>query len=134
VISNLNQAMSGLKTEGEELVLVQDKNSLTDPAKKDQQDGNKSLSSSKKGTDEGERVINPTIDVQVLNKDETLASEGLRHLNDRVSEMVAFRKKELEQGITESHLRTSLAVVKSINDQFNFIWKISEDLIKTLRA
>jgi hypothetical protein len=46
--------------------------------------------------------------------------------------MVSLRKKELEQGITETQLR--LSVVKSVNDQFNFIWKISEDLLKTPKA
>jgi hypothetical protein len=51
-----------------------------------------------------------------------------------VDALVTDRKKELEQGFEEGHLRTPLAVVKSINDQFNFIWKISEDLLKTLRA
>jgi len=51
-------------------------------------------------------------------------------LNERVAELVTLRKKELEQGIIESHLRNSLAVVKSVNDQYNFIWKISEDLRK----
>ena len=62
------------------------------------------------------------------------AREGLNKMNQRVAEMVTIRKKELEQGIKETKLRTSLTMVKSVNDQFNFIWKISEDLLKTLRA
>jgi uncharacterized membrane protein (TIGR01666 family) len=62
--------------------------------------------------------------------EESQAREALTHLNERVAELVTQRKKELEQGIVESHLRNSLAVVKSVNDQYNFIWKISEDLRK----
>ena len=60
--------------------------------------------------------------------------EGINKLNEKVAELVQIRKKELEQGITQTKMRTSLTVVKSVNDQFNFIWKISEDLVKSLRA
>jgi hypothetical protein len=63
-----------------------------------------------------------------------LAGEGLRKLNRRMTDMVEIRKKELAEGITEGHLYNSLTGVKLINDQFNFIWKISEDLLKTIRA
>ncbi len=101
VISNLNQAMDGLKTEDEEHV---------------------------------EHLVNPRIDEKKIEEEALLAREGIRLLNEHVAEMVRLRKKELEQVITESHLRKSLGVVKSVNDQFNFIWKISEDLLKTLRA
>ncbi len=59
---------------------------------------------------------------------------GLTKLNEQVDQMVSFRKQELAQGIRDSGEPKNLAVVKSINDQFNFIWKISEDLLKTLRA
>jgi hypothetical protein len=38
------------------------------------------------------------------------------------------------QGIVPTGPRPSLAVVKSVSDQFNFIWKISEDLVRILRA
>jgi hypothetical protein len=62
------------------------------------------------------------------------AGEGLSKLNQRMTDMVEIRKKELADGITEAHFSTSLTGVKLINDQFNFIWKISEDLLKTLRA
>ena len=51
-----------------------------------------------------------------------------------MTDMVEIRKKELSDGITEGHLHTNLTGVKLINDQFNFIWKISEDLLKTLNA
>jgi uncharacterized membrane protein (TIGR01666 family) len=66
--------------------------------------------------------------------EERLTGEGLRRLNQRMTDMVAIRKKELADGIREGHLRGSLVGVKLINDQFNFIWKISEDLLKALRA
>jgi uncharacterized membrane protein (TIGR01666 family) len=73
-------------------------------------------------------------DEERLESNGTSAREGINRINERVAEMVAVRKKELEQGITETKIRTGLSVVKSVNDQFNFIWKISEDLVKSLRA
>ena len=42
------------------------------------------------------------------------------------------RKAELEQGIQDSPTRRQLTLVKSVNDQFNFITKISEDLLKVV--
>jgi hypothetical protein len=77
---------------------------------------------------------NESIDLKKSELEGRLAGEGLRKLNQRMTEMVEIRKKELAEGITEGHLRNSLDGVKLINDQFNFIWKISEDLLKTLRA
>ena len=106
VISNLEQAMAGLKAAGE-------KARLPEPA-------------------------DPTPG-EHASLDRTLTGElteqtDLVKLNERLDEMVSFRKKELEQGITESKRPQNLSVVKSVNDQFNFIWKISEDLLKSLRA
>ena len=51
-------------------------------------------------------------------------------MNDRVTAMILKRKAELDQGILESPTRRQLTLVKSVNDQFNFITKISEDLFK----
>jgi uncharacterized membrane protein YccC len=81
------------------------------------------------------KVDNPISSVEgtiMENEDETSARAGLNKLNEKIAEMVAVRRKELEQGIIETKIR--LSVVKSVNDQFNFIWKISEDLVKSLRA
>ncbi|MEO6960855.1 MAG: FUSC family membrane protein [Puia sp.] len=61
---------------------------------------------------------------------EAAAKEGLRKMNDRVTAMILKRKAELDQGILESPTRRQLTLVKSVNDQFNFITKISEDLFK----
>jgi len=55
-------------------------------------------------------------------------------MNERVTGMVQQRKKELEEGIHQSETASKLTLAKSVNDQFNFIWKISEDLLKTIRA
>ena len=63
---------------------------------------------------------------------EDSAKEGLRKMNDRVASLVMKRKAELEQGIQDSPTRQQLTLVKSINDQFNFITKISEDLLKVV--
>ncbi len=51
-------------------------------------------------------------------------------MNEQVGEMVRQRKKELESGILHSETSIRLTLVKSINDQFNFIWKISADILK----
>ncbi len=75
-----------------------------------------------------------SMDTKNSELENNLAGEGLRKLNQRMTDMVEIRKKELAGGMTEGHLHNSLAGVKLINDQFNFIWKISEDLLKTLRA
>jgi len=59
---------------------------------------------------------------------------GFRKINERVSEMIRQRKIELQQGITESEIANQLTNVKPVNDQFNFILKISEDLLNTLKT
>jgi uncharacterized membrane protein (TIGR01666 family) len=56
----------------------------------------------------------------------------LDRMNKRIDKMVQIRRNDLEKGIIETNTRTSLDVVKSINDQFNFIWKISEDLLRII--
>ena len=53
-------------------------------------------------------------------------------MNDRVTALIMKRKEELEKGIQDSPTRQQLTLVKSINDQFNFITKISEDLLKVV--
>lgn len=58
--------------------------------------------------------------------------EGLMKMNEQVTAMVMKRKAELEQGIIESSTRKQLTLVKSVNDQFNFITKIVEDLLRLL--
>ncbi|MEJ0081001.1 MAG: hypothetical protein WDM78_08675 [Puia sp.] len=78
--------------------------------------------------------VNESADTKTAEPEAGRAGDGLRKLNQRMTEMVEIRKKELADGITEGHLHTSLTGVKLINDQFNFIWKISEDLLKTLNA
>jgi uncharacterized membrane protein (TIGR01666 family) len=106
VISNLDQAMDGLKTRTDK----------TSPLEITGQAGEVPIKS----------------DIPPVTQPGS--QPELSRINDRLDEMVSFRKKELKQGITESRGPRNLSVVKSINDQFNFIWKISEDLLKTLRA
>ncbi|HEY4936714.1 MAG TPA: FUSC family membrane protein [Puia sp.] len=75
-------------------------------------------------------LVNSKMDLENAASDETTNRTVLGQVNDRIAEMLQVRKKELEQRIKEGHLRSSVAGVKSINDQFNFIWKISGDLMK----
>jgi uncharacterized membrane protein YccC len=65
--------------------------------------------------------------------DGSVSRQGLRQMNEKVSAIVYQRKKELEQGILDSPVSRRLNGIKSVNDQFNFISKISEDLIKILK-
>ncbi len=58
--------------------------------------------------------------------------EEIKRVNEQVALLVSQRKSELEQGIRESETARRITRVKSVNDQFNFIWKISEDLLKIL--
>lgn len=131
VVANLNQAMNGLKIAGDttpSALNVPAQNSLNQISSEISGTANKLLNES------ADRIVNTTIDSKKSELDGSYAREGLRKLNDRIADMVEIRKKELAAGITQGHLRTSLTGIKSINDQFNFIWKISEDLLKTLKA
>jgi uncharacterized membrane protein (TIGR01666 family) len=56
--------------------------------------------------------------------------EGLRNLNDKVSDLLDQRKRELNSGVTDSPVRRKLSKLKSVADQFNFISKIAIDLEK----
>ena len=107
VLANLDQAIAGLKME----------NGLAERLAENQVP-----------------VKEPSTELNILDANRSLARTGLNKLNEQVDQMVTFRKQELEQGIRDSGEPKNLAVVKSINDQFNFIWKISEDLLKTGRA
>jgi uncharacterized membrane protein (TIGR01666 family) len=66
--------------------------------------------------------------------EEISSKEGLRKMNEQVTAMVMKRKAELEQGILESPTRRRLTLAKSVNDQFNFITKIAEDLLKLING
>jgi len=130
VTANLDLAMRSLKTEDDHLSLSFNKDFQKKPAQI-----SSGISALKKGSP-AELSANPANESMEVKKSELegLAGEGLRKLNQRMTNMAEIREKELAGGIMEAHSHTSLAGVKLINDQFNFIWKISEDLLKTLRA
>jgi hypothetical protein len=131
VISNLDQVINAVKTVKEH-ALVPAAGTNENPADKiSHAESRKANELAERNTD---RLISTAIDTGKSEAEGSFAREGLRQLNDRVAEMITVRKKELEQGIRESKIRNNLTLVKSVNDQFNFIWKISEDLLKTLRA
>jgi uncharacterized membrane protein (TIGR01666 family) len=131
VVANLDQAMNGLKTVSDTIP-----SSLNLSAENTLDNISSEISGTAKEllAESPDRVVNPSIDVRKSALDGSFAREGLRKLNQRIADMVEIRKQELTAGITEGHIRSSLTGVKSINDQFNFIWKISEDLLKTLKA
>jgi uncharacterized membrane protein (TIGR01666 family) len=68
--------------------------------------------------------------IEIQDPEESSIRQGIRQMNERVGDMVRLRKKELESGILHSDTSVRLTLVKSVNDQFDFIWKISSDLLK----
>lgn len=68
-----------------------------------------------------------------ISEEEELAKNGIRQMNEQIGAMVSQRKKELEKGILESETGRRLTLVKPVNDQFNFIYKISEELVKNAK-
>ncbi|HEV3223435.1 MAG TPA: FUSC family membrane protein [Puia sp.] len=107
VIANLDEAMEGLKT------------------------GSNEIPSRSKVENPGQSV-NHIADLENSESPVSGSHIILDQLNERIDRMVQIRKKELENEIRGASTRTSLSAVKSINDQFNFIWKISEDLLKNI--
>jgi uncharacterized membrane protein (TIGR01666 family) len=107
VTFNLDKAIAGLKKLNNEIPALSD-------------------------TENPEPLAYSKMEIENTASEESVTRGVMGQLNDKIDDMVQIRKKELEQGITGTHLKTSLAVVKSINDQFNFIWKISGDLMKII--
>src|SRR5664279_499109 len=66
------------------------------------------------------------------HEDESATPREISKLNEQVALLVSKRKSELEQGIMQSETSRRITLVKSVNDQFNFIWKISDDLLKII--
>jgi uncharacterized membrane protein (TIGR01666 family) len=103
VISNLDLAISGLKD-------------INKASPKLSSEGN------------SEMAVHSIDRLEAAESGDTIDPGVLGQLNNKIDEMVQVRKKELREGITVGHLKTNLSIIKSINDQFNFIWKISGDL------
>ncbi len=65
-----------------------------------------------------------TTSVAIIGKD------ALRLLNEQANVLLETRKKELQQGLWETATKKSLQELKSVVDQFNFIYKIAVDINK----
>ncbi len=100
-------------------------------AKEDLQKINKSVIPFS-GEKNQETIGNITEHLANIDSKEPVDQGVLAPLNERIDEMVRLRKNEIQQGVTADHFKTRLSVVKSINDQFNFIWKISGDLVNII--
>jgi uncharacterized membrane protein YccC len=59
--------------------------------------------------------------------------DSLRKLNEQAFSLLDIRKKELEQGKLETPTKNSLHELKSVVDQYNFIYKIVEDIYKVTK-
>lgn len=57
-------------------------------------------------------------------------NESLHSLNEHAESLLATRKSELELGYMDTSTRNTLLEVKSIVDQFNLVYKASEDISK----
>jgi uncharacterized membrane protein (TIGR01666 family) len=78
-----------------------------------------------------DKILNSAGQAIDIAGDDGAATPGeIRQVNEQVSMLVNKRKSELEHGIRESETSRRITLVKSVNDQFNFIWKISDDLLK----
>jgi uncharacterized membrane protein YccC len=70
----------------------------------------------------------------VLNEEPVREAAGdrleLHLLDERVNILLEKRREELHQGLTESETKKTLSEFKSIVDQFNFVSKISGDILK----
>ncbi|HEX4373673.1 MAG TPA: FUSC family protein, partial [Puia sp.] len=63
-------------------------------------------------------------------KENTDNKIAFRALNDKLNDLLQRRKKELDNGITESETKKDLSAFKPIADQFNFIDKAASDIEK----
>jgi len=76
--------------------------------------------------EDAEKIINNT------NTEKAIADAiPQNNIQQRVQSLLEERRKELQQGITESETRTKLSEIKPVADQFNFIINIATDIRKT---
>ncbi|MCY7422979.1 MAG: FUSC family protein [Chitinophagaceae bacterium] len=66
-----------------------------------------------------------------LTDDVKQIKEALRRVNEHANAILQQRQVELSQGLTDTETRKQLVRVKSIVDQFNFIFNVTCDLNKT---
>lgn len=87
-----------------------------------------------------EPLINNTMeklaDAEKILNNETVESAIIdsipkNYIQERVQQLLEARRKELQQGITESETRTKLSEIKPVADQFNFITNLATDIRKT---
>jgi uncharacterized membrane protein (TIGR01666 family) len=75
--------------------------------------------------EDAEKIINDTPAQDAVT--DTIPQNAIQH---RVNALLEARRKELQQGITESDTRKILSEIKPIADQFNFIANIATDIRK----
>lgn len=68
-----------------------------------------------------------------VTEDVKQIKEALRLLNDHANSILQKRQIEISKGVKESETRKQLVRVKSIVDQFNFIYNAASDINKTAR-
>jgi uncharacterized membrane protein YccC len=75
---------------------------------------------------DAEKILNDT-PVETVTTDSTPKNT----IQQRVQHLLEARRKELQQGITESETRKKLSEIKPVADQFNFITNLATDIRKT---
>ena len=68
-----------------------------------------------------------------VSEDVEQMKQALRQLNDHANSILQKRQLELTQGVKESETKKQLVRVKSIVDQFNFIYNAACDINKTAK-
>ena len=68
-----------------------------------------------------------------VTEDVKQIKEALRNVNDHANALLQKRQIEISEGVAESETRKQLVRVKSIVDQFKFIFNVASDINKTAR-
>jgi uncharacterized membrane protein YccC len=79
--------------------------------------------------DAGNRLKNPYFEAPAKN-----SSNPQLLLDERLTNLIKARQRELQAGQLETDNKKFLSTFKSITDQFNFIYKTSQDLCKISKS
>lgn len=79
------------------------------------------------------KIAKSMLEGSTVSEDVEQMKQALRQLNDHSNSILQKRQLELTQGVKESETKKQLVRVKSIVDQFNFIYNAACDINKTAK-
>ena len=79
------------------------------------------------------KIAKSMLEGSTVSEDVEQMKQALRQLNDHANSILQKRQLELTQGVKESETKKQLVRVKSIVDQFNFIYNAACDINKTAK-